>query len=106
YLLAQAQAALGEAAEAEATLERRAQVYRIKEQLAGYAARRRSGQQTAAEYALEIELQLQLGATAEAARTLDLGLRAHPGAPELQALLDSGLFAPQAAADGFEGLER
>ena len=97
YLLAQVQSALGDQPAADATLARRAAVYRIKEQLGGLAARRRSGAPSAADYALEIGLQLELGEAGEAARTLDLGLRAHPGAPELQALKDAVLVAPGAS---------
>lgn len=99
YLLAQAQSALGDQPAADATLARRAQVYAIKEQLGGLAARRRSSEPSAADYAQEVRLHLEIGETSEAARTFNLGLRAHPGASELLALLDDGLVSPGAGDD-------
>ena len=99
YLLAQAQSALGDQPAADATLAWRAEVYRIKEQIGGLAVRRRTGSASAADYALEVELQLQLGDKGEAARTLALGLRAHPGAPELAGLAPG---KPDSAPDDLE----
>jgi len=96
YLLAQVQSALGDQPAADATLARRAQVYATKEQLGALAARRRAGATSAAEYAREVSLHLEIGETSEAARTLALGLRAHPGAPELTVLIDSGMLVPGA----------
>jgi len=108
YLLAQTQSALGDREAADATLARRAGIYRIKEQIGGLALRRRAGSATAADYALEIALQLELGDRGEAARTLALGLRAHPGAPELTGLMRSpGMAAdPDPADDEPDGLQR
>lgn len=96
YLLAQTQSGLGDREAADATLARRAEIYRVKEQIGGLAVRRRAGTATAADYALEIGLQLELGDRGEAARTLALGLRAHPGAPELTALARRLGTAPEA----------
>ena len=113
YLLAQAQSALGDQDAADATLARRAQVYAIKEQLGAFITRRRSGEPTAAEYAQEVYLHLEIGETSEASRTLALGLRAYPDAPELMKLVDRGLASPRAigAADAADaepddGLQR
>ena len=110
YLLAQAQSALGDQSAADATLARRARVYAIKEQLGALIARRRAGEVGAADYAQEIGLHLEIGETSEAARTFSLGLRAHPGAPELMALVDAGLVssgAPEApnAADAADAAD-
>lgn len=105
YLLAQAQSALGDPAAAEATLARRARVYAIKEQLGALITRRRAGAPTAAEYAQEVSLHLEIGETSEASRALALGLRAYPDAPALQTLVDHGLVSPRAddAADAADG---
>ena len=96
YLLAQAQSTLGDQPAADATLARRSQVYATKEQLAALSARRQSAEASAAEYAREVHLLLEIGETGEAARTCSLGLRAHPDAPELMALLEAGLVSPGA----------
>jgi len=106
YQLAQVESALGDQQAAEAALERHARVYSAKEQLGALAGRRRTGEETAAEFALEVSLRLEIGEPAEAARTLGVGLRAHPEAPELTSIRLLGAEAPGAAEDEPDDLER
>jgi len=78
YQLAQVQTQLGRHAEAEATLERRAAVYALKEALGALVLQVRAGQDSVAIRLQQVQLQEALGEHEEALRAARAGLAAFP----------------------------